>query len=83
MGAAIILVAPVWFDFPVRQRSGPYYQHALSLTSIAGLCRLPEISMPLSTVPKEDGNVPLGLSLLAKSGEDSFLLDVAQKISEM
>jgi amidase len=40
------------------------------MTSIAGLGRLPQISMPLADV---DG-APYGLSLLAGFGHDHFLL---------
>lgn len=73
--------APIKGSMGMNQRSGPYYGPALSLTSISGICRLPQISMPLCMVQAEDGNVPLGLSILGKFGEDSFVLDVAQKIS--
>jgi amidase len=46
----------------------------LSLTSIAGLARLPEISLPLARL----GGCPLGLSLIAPSGADEDLLAFAE-----
>jgi amidase len=42
----------------------------LSLTSIAGLSRLPQISLPLARL----GGCPLGLSLIAPAGGDADLL---------
>ncbi|MEQ8354395.1 MAG: amidase [Kiloniellaceae bacterium] len=46
----------------------------LSLTSIAGLARLPEISLPLARVE----GCPLGLSLIAPAGADEDLLAFAE-----
>jgi amidase len=44
---------------------------AFALLCIAGLARLPQISLPLGTIQ----NCPLGLSLIAPRGTDSGLLD--------
>lgn len=55
-----------------------YYHRTLSLTSIAGVARLPQVSMPLSEV---DG-APVGVSLLAASYEDAFLLEVVRFTAE-
>jgi amidase len=58
-------------------RSGSaYYPRTLSLTSIAGIGRLPQISLPLVEI----GGIPLGLSLLAAHGRDPFLLKAVQMI---
>ena len=46
------------------QRTGDYYQRRLSLTSIAGLCRVPQVSMPLGEAQSTEGTAPVGLSLL-------------------
>jgi len=54
-----------------------YYPRALSLTSIAGIGRLPQVTLPLAEV----GGVPVGLSLLAAHGNDAFLLGVAQIVA--
>jgi len=49
---------------------------ALSMLCIAGLARLPQISLPLATL---DG-CPLGLSIIAARGNDTMLLDLAVKL---
>jgi amidase len=60
-----------------HDRQGNYYSRALSLTSIAGVGRLPQISLPLADV----SGVPIGLSLIAARGEDMWLLQAAQAIA--
>jgi len=47
------------------------------LTSIAGIGRLPQVTLPLAHVQ----GVPIGLSLLASHGRDAFLLGVVQMIA--
>ena len=70
--------APVKGNFIKREGTGTgYYPGALSLTSIAGVGCLPQITLPVAEV----GGVPVGLSLAARTGEDSFLLSIAQKVS--
>jgi amidase len=49
---------------------------ALPILCIAGLARLPQVSLPLATV---DG-CPLGLSLIAARGNDTMLLDIARRV---
>jgi amidase len=67
--------APRKGDPPKRSSSGRgYYARTLSLTSVAGICRLPQVSVPIVTA----NGIPVGLSLLAKHGQDAFLLDVAE-----
>lgn len=63
-------------DFPVKSKTN-YYQRTLSLTAVAGIGRLPEVSLPLAEV----GGVPVGLSLLAAHGRDAYLLAVAQLVA--
>jgi len=63
------------------QRVGDYYKRALSLTSIAGLCRLPQVSMPVSHVEVDGLEIPVGLSLIGAFGEDLFLMEVASLFS--
>jgi amidase len=55
----------------IRDRRGDYYRRTLSLTSIAGVGRLPQVSLPVATV----ASAPIGLSLVAGPGEDSLLLE--------
>jgi amidase len=49
---------------------------ALPMLCIAGLARLPQVSLPLATL---DG-CPLGLSLIAARGNDTMLLAIASSI---
>ena len=49
---------------------------ALPMLCIAGLARLPQISLPLAQL---DG-CPLGLSLIAARGHDTMLLELAKKL---
>ena len=54
-----------------------YYPRTLSLTSVAGIGRLPQVSLPLA----ESGGVPVGLSLLSANGRDALLLDVVERVT--
>jgi amidase len=72
-------LAPRKGDVPARSSSGSgYYPRTLALTSIAGIGRLPQVSLPTG---HSDG-VPVGLSLLAKHGQDSFLLEAAKRLDQ-
>ncbi len=73
--------APIKGSLGMDQRTGDYYKRALSLTSIAGIGRLPQVSMPLSTIESDTGAAPVGLSLIGSFGEDLFLLHVAESIA--
>ncbi len=61
-----------------HDRHGDFYSRTLSLTAIAGIARLPQVSMPLADV----SGVPVGLSLVAAHGEDMWLLQVAREIEQ-
>jgi amidase len=66
-------------DPPKRSSSGSgYYPRTLSLTSVAGTGRLPQVSLPIA----EADGVPVGLSLLAGHEQDSFVLQVAKRIEK-
>jgi amidase len=52
---------------------------ALPMMSIAGLARLPQISLPLATLE----GCPLGLSLIAARGNDTMLLELARTLSQV
>jgi amidase len=70
-------LAPRKSDPPRRSSSGSgYYPRTLSLTSVAGMGRLPQVALPIADA---DG-VPVGLSLLARHGQDLFLLQVAKSV---
>jgi len=54
-----------------------YRARTLSLTCIAGLARLPQVTLPLGEV---DG-CPVGLSLIARRGCDGALLDAVVRVA--
>jgi amidase len=62
-------VAPLKSEVSYDRR-GDYYRRTLSLTAIAGIGRLPQVSMPVSSV----GSAPIGLSMAGADGEDAFVL---------
>jgi amidase len=60
------------------ERSSDYYRRTLSINAIAGVGRLPQVTMPLSEV---DG-APIGLSLIAKRDDDMRLISTAKSFAE-
>src|SRR5262245_18512980 len=60
-----------------HDRHGDFYSRLLSLTSIAGIGRLPQVTMPLADV----SGVPVGLSLVGAYGQDAWLLEVARQFA--
>jgi amidase len=60
------------------QDSTNYYPAALSLTSLAGVGRLPQVSLPVS----ECSGAPIGVSLLAAHGRDAFLLAAVRQLAQ-
>src|SRR5262245_60207630 len=68
-------LAPLKGDPPSRSSSGSgYYPRLLALTGVAGIGRLPQISLPIA----DSDGVPVGLSLMARQGRDLRLLEVAE-----
>jgi amidase len=80
-GGAVLLVPSMPGIAPLRNSPASVVDavraRALPVLSIAGLARLPQISLPLATL---DG-CPLGLSLIAARGNDTMLLDLARRMS--
>ncbi len=62
----------------IRDRNSDYHRRTGSLNSIAGIGRLPQVSMPLATAT----SAPIGLSLIGARYEDMFLLEVANVIDK-
>ena len=60
-------------------RHGSYYTRTISLTSLAGIARLPQLTMPVATV----SGAPLGLSLLAAPHQDAWLLRLGTSLSSI
>jgi amidase len=72
-------LAPRKGNPPPRSSIGSgYYPRTSALASLAGIGRLPQVSLPAANV----SGVPLGLSLLARHGKDRFLLQVAKKLAQ-
>jgi amidase len=62
---------------PSASGGAEYYPRALALTSVAGMGRLPQVSLPFGEV----GGAPVGLSLAGAQGEDAFLLGRVKELS--
>jgi amidase len=60
---------------PLKEQDG-VRARALPMLCIAGLARLPQVSLPLATL---DG-CPLGLSVIAGRGNDTLLLELAKTL---
>ena len=56
---------------------GDFYGRALALGAIAGHAGLPQVTLPV-TGP---GGLPIGLSIVGKSGSDVALLSLARRVS--
>ncbi len=69
--------APIKGTLDLNRTQGNYYPRALSLTAVAGVARLPQVTMPVAEVE----GAPVGLSLIAAHGEDAFLLAAARSLS--
>ena len=80
-GDAVLVLPTLPGIAPLRNTppaaSDEFRARALSLLCIAGLARLPQLSLPLA---KLDG-CPLGLSLIAARGNDTMLLALAKAIN--
>lgn len=66
-------LAPLKGSLPLNRTKGDYYPRVLALNSIAGLTGLPQVSLPALQIE----NVPVGLSFIATSEKDMFLLSMA------
>lgn len=66
---------------PLVKSSGPqlddWRRRAISGLSIAGLCGLPQVNIPIGKV---DG-LPVGLGLIGRPGSDEALLDITTKLT--
>ena len=66
-------------DAPARSSSGSgYYPRTSALTSVGGIGRLPQVSLPVAHA----GGVPVGLSLLARHGQDALLLELMKSLDQ-
>jgi len=80
-GNAILVLPTVPGIAPVKNRSqeelNEFRNRAMTLLCVAGLARLPQVSLPLASL---DG-CPLGLSLVAARGKDTMLLSLARELA--
>jgi amidase len=77
-----VLVIPTAPDIAPLKRSPQaalehFRDRTLRLTCIAGLARLPQVTLPVA----EAGGCPVGLSLVAARGQDGMLLDLAEGLA--
>ena len=82
LGDSAVLAVPSAPGIALQRNSPPKVvdelrARALPILCIAGLARLPQVSLPLATVD----SCPLGLSLIAARGNDTMLLAIAGAIS--
>jgi amidase len=57
-------------------RESDYYWRTLSINAIAGVGRLPQVTMPLGHL----GGAPIGLSLLAAHRRDMYLMETVRRL---
>jgi amidase len=81
LGGRTVLALPTTPGIALPRNSPPNVlddlrARALPILCIAGLARLPQVSLPLA---KLDG-CPLGLSLIAARGNDTLLLELARRL---
>ncbi|MDD2767657.1 MAG: amidase [Methylococcus sp.] len=71
--------APLKGSLGLDRTQGDYFPRILARMAIAGIGRLPQISLPAVRVE----GAPVGLSLLAAEGADSFLLSAARTVADV
>jgi len=69
--------APIKGTLGVDRTKDDYFPRTLAMTAIAGIGRLPQVTLPLARVC----GVPIGISLLGAQGMDAFLLAAANTVS--
>ena len=83
LAAGTILCLPTAPDIAPRLDAAPaelesFRGRALRLLCVAGLARLPQVSLPLASCH----GCPLGLSLIARRGADMPLLALARRVMQ-
>lgn len=78
----VLLVPTTPGPAPMRNASDEdierYRSGALSLLCVAGLCGLPQISIPAGSV----GGAPVGFSLVGNRGDDGLILALSRSLTE-
>ncbi|MBI4964778.1 MAG: amidase [Desulfomonile tiedjei] len=70
-------LAPNKGSLGIDRTTDRYFPRTLSMTAIAGIGRLPQVTLPVA----DASGVPVGLSLLAGQGRDAFLVAAAQMVA--
>lgn len=83
LGRSGVLLMPTMPDIsPLRSTNesdlDDYRNRALRMLATAGLCGLPQLSMPLT----QKDRAPLGISLLGPRGSDRAIIALAQRIAQ-
>ena len=73
----IPVLAPMKGDLDIPEKARDFYNRTMSVTSFAGVGRLPEISLPVAQI----NNIPVGLSFAAAHYQDEFLLHAVQQLA--
>lgn len=80
-GGAVLALPSAPGPAPLIGLPGPqlddWRARVMSLTCIAGLGALPQVSLPIARV----GGLPVGLSLIGPPGSDESLLELAERIA--
>jgi amidase len=58
-------------------------ESTVGVTAIAGLCGLPEVTIPAADIPVQGGHAPVGLSFVAAPGRDRALLALTRQIAAL
>jgi amidase len=69
-------LAPIKGSLGLDRNKGTYFPRIFAGTAIAGIGRLPQISLPLGHYK----NVPVGLSLIGANQSDTFLLQIVDDL---
>lgn len=70
------MIAPLKGELDDQEKCMDYYMRTMNITSFAGVACLPEITIPVAEVR----NIPLGLSLVASTRQDEFLISAAKTL---
>lgn len=81
--SAFLTVPSAPREAPGLDSGGPdledFRTRALALTSIAGLCGMPQVSVPLGTLP----GGPVGMGIIGPRGSDEALLALTAKLAQV
>lgn len=71
-------IAPLKGAFEHMETAMDFYDRTMAITAFSGVARLPEITIPMTTVD----NAPVGLSISAGFYQDEFLISAVKQLFE-